>query len=314
LYEIIETLKQSGVAIVYISHRMKELSRLADRVTVLRDGACISSLPKPEFTEEVVVRQMVGRDVDAFFKRMSRSTPGEMLVQLEDVSTLAGIANINLEVRRGEIVGLAGLVGSGRTEVARAIFGADSIVSGTVRFKGKKYSPSPVESVRRGIAFVPEDRKGQGLAIGRSIIDNLSLPSLPSLFPRGIMYKGAIAKLGAKVLSALRVAAQGGWQTAGKLSGGNQQKIVFGKWLPLECDLFIIDEPTRGIDVGAKAEILRIVEQLANEGKGILMISSELPEIIGICDKVYVLKSGSITGSLSRDNFSEEAILKMAIA
>jgi len=314
LYEIVNGLREHGVAILYISHRMKEFARLADRATILRDGVCISSMPSSQITQEGVIKQMVGRNVDAFFRRASRNIPGEILVQMQDVTTAAGIRNITLDVKRGEIVGLAGLVGSGRTEIARAIFGADRIVSGKLSFMGEEYRPTPVESVRRGIAFVPEDRKGQGLAMRRSIGENLALPSLKRVFPRGVTSRRTIAALCSKVLSRLRVATPGLWQTVGNLSGGNQQKIVFGKWLPLECELFIIDEPTRGIDVGAKSEILAIVEKLAAEGKGVLMISSELPEIIGICDRIYVIKGGEVVGALSNDEFSEEAILEMAVA
>lgn len=314
LYGIMNDLKQNNVAIIYISHRMKELTKLADRVTVLRDGERIASSMLTETSEEEIIHRMIGRNATTFFRRKSYYEPGETLVKLEKLETATGLKNISLEVRRREIVGLAGLVGSGRSEVARAIFGADKITFGSITIKGDNRRPSPVTSVRRGVAFVPEDRKGEGIAVDRSIMENLVLPSLWRLFPAGVIFKNRYSKLVNDVFAQLRIAARGPAQLARKLSGGNQQKVVLGKWLPLDCDLYIIDEPTRGIDIGAKAEIFHILENLAASGRGVLLISSELPEIVGACDRVYVMRDGTIAGSLSKEAISEAAIMRLTIA
>lgn len=314
LYEIIDELKSRGVAIIFISHRMKEVFQIADRITVLRDGRYIMSAKIDDVTQEQIIRSMVGREVDAFFSRNVRNEPGEVLLRTKDLCSTNGIKNVNIKVHRAEVVGIAGLVGSGRTEVARAIFGADPISSGDVELKGEPYTPDPVNSVRKGIAFVPEDRKMQGLVIEGSIKENLSLPSLWKFFPRGFKSSAEIEVMANAIVRKLSVAAHSINQSVRTLSGGNQQKIAVGKWLPLGSDLIIIDEPTRGVDVGAKSEILNIIENLTITGSGVLMISSELPEIVSFCDRVYVMRGGEIVGHLNQEELSEESIMKLAVS
>ncbi|MBZ7924221.1 sugar ABC transporter ATP-binding protein [Ensifer adhaerens] len=313
LYSIIADLKRSGVGIVYISHRMKEVDRLADRVSILRDGQLVGSSLRAETTQDLIIQQMIGRNAEAVFTRSAFSARGDTLVKLEQVCSSAGLKNVSLEVSRGEIVGLAGLMGSGRTEVARAIFGADKITSGSLWFKGEASDPTPRMSVKKGIAFVPEDRKGQGLATERTIGENLVLPSLWKLFPSGVIVHKCCRELAKEIFDKLQISARGPSQLARKLSGGNQQKVVLGKWLPLDCDLFLIDEPTRGIDIGAKGEILKILEHLVTEGKGVLLISSELPELISACDRVYVMRDHSVAGCLSGNQITEAEIMRLTV-
>ncbi|WP_328717882.1 sugar ABC transporter ATP-binding protein [Ensifer adhaerens] len=315
LHDIIRDLKRRGTAIVFISHRMREVFDLADRVTVLRDGHKILTTVPSSTTPEALIKAMVGRTVGSFYQRKQRNEPGETILETRSLGSSNGIVDMNILVRSGEVVGLAGLVGSGRTEFARTVFGLDSKRGGEVLLHGRPFKPDPVRAVRSGIAFVPESRKEEGLALSKSVSDNLTLASLWRIFPSGIRSRTKARRIAQKLVDRLRVATRSLSQPVRTLSGGNQQKVVIGKWLPMEGNrrLIIIDEPTRGVDVGAKAEILELVEGLAAEGSGILMISSELPEIVGFCDRVYVLRSGTVRGELSGEELTEESIMKLAV-
>ena len=313
LFAMIRQLQVEGVAIVYISHRMAEVFAMGDRITVLRDGKKISSLLPGEATPDELVHLMVGRNVDRSYARNFCQTEGAIILEVKDLHSANGVNGVSLMVRSGEIVGLSGLVGAGRTEVARAIFGADKVTAGTIFLHGKKHSGGPDKAVSAGIALVPESRKAEGLALIRSICDNLMLPSLPLTFPNRI-YKAARARqIASELIQRLRISTPSSQRPVRLLSGGNQQKVVIGKWLGSESRLFIIDEPTRGIDVGAKAEVFALIDLLVQQGAGVLMISSELSEVVQICDRSYVMRDGRIAGHLSREQLTEANILKMGV-
>ena len=313
LFQLIARLKADGVAIVYISHRLAEVFRLGDRITVLRDGRKVASLWPSQTTPEALVEAMVGRRVDTTYAASSRSTPGEVALQLNAVSGASGIRDISLEVRAGEIVGLAGLVGSGRTEVARAIFGADPIAAGSMTLFGAPLSGGPDATSRRGIALIPENRKQQGLALIRTVADNTVLAALERLFPRRFFDPRRATGVARDMVAKLHIATPSTHRLVQVLSGGNQQKVVIAKWLAAGARLFIFDEPTRGIDVGAKAEIFSLIRELVSAGAAVLMISSEQSEIVNVCDRAYVMRDGSIAGHLGGDQLSESAILKLAM-
>jgi ribose transport system ATP-binding protein len=313
LFAMIETLKHQGVAMVYISHRMAEVFSMGDRITVLRDGKKVGFRMPGETAPDELVSLMVGRKVDMSYSRSYCTAPGEIALQLHGVSARSGIQDVSLEVRAGEIVGLAGLVGSGRTEVARAIFGADPIADGRIEIFGCPQTGGPTHARRLGAALIPESRKAQGLALIRSVGDNLVLASLPRLFPNGLFSPSRAAAQARELIARLRIATPGPDRRVGVLSGGNQQKVVIGKWLSAEAKLFIFDEPTRGIDVGAKAEIFSLIDALVKKGAAVLMISSELSEIVNVCDRTYVMREGRVAGELARDAMSEEAILTLGI-
>jgi len=313
LFAMIQRLKHDGVAIVYISHRLSEVFALGDRITVLRDGRKIASLLPNETTPDNLVTLMVGREIDATYTRPDRPTPGQVVLEVENLSSPTGFADVNLTVRAGEIVGLCGLVGSGRTEVARAIFGADRTTAGEIRFNGERIGISPVDSARRGMALIPESRKAQGLALGRSVGDNIVLAGLRKLFPSGIYIPRRAIKAARRVIDRLRIATPSPRRPVSALSGGNQQKVVIGKWLNADAQFYIFDEPTRGIDVGAKAEIFRLIDGLVQNGAGVLMISSEQIEIVHICDRAYVMRTGRISGELARHELTEANIVRLGM-
>lgn len=313
LFAMVERLKKKGVAIIYISHRLSEVFALGDRVTVLRDGRKIASLLPTDTSPDELVSLMVGRPVGATYTRPSRPTPGDVVLEVKNLSGPSGFSDINLTLRAGEIVGLCGLVGSGRTEVARAIFGADRISAGEIRLKGERIGASVEDSVRRGIALIPENRKAQGLALSRSVGDNIVLVGLRKLFPTGYFVPRRAMKAARAVIDKLRIATPSPRRPVATLSGGNQQKVVVGKWLNADAMIYIIDEPTRGIDVGAKAEIFRLLDGLANAGAAVLMISSEQIEIVHICDRAYVMRSGRIAGELKHNELTEANIIRLGI-
>lgn len=313
LFRMINQLKQRGVAMVYISHRMAEVFSMGDRITVLRDGKWVGSRMPGQTQPDELVSLMVGRKVDMTYAREFCQDPGEVALRLHGVTARTGIREIDLEVRAGEIVGLAGLVGSGRTEVARCIFGADPIESGRIEIIGRLQSGGPNMARRLGAALIPESRKSQGLALIRSVGDNLVLASLARLFPSGWFKPSTQARESRTLIERLRIATTGPQQLVQFLSGGNQQKVVIGKWLSAESRLFIFDEPTRGIDVGAKAEIFALIDGLVKKGAAVLMISSELSEIVHVCDRTYVMREGRIAGHLNRDQINEEAILTLGM-
>jgi ribose transport system ATP-binding protein len=314
LYRIIAKLKAEGTAIIFISHRMHEVFSLADRITVLRDGQHISTVLPQDATPAELIQKMVGRPVSSVFSRTKRCVQGPPLVELRNVSTAEGIRGINLVVRPGEIVGIAGLVGAGRSEVARAIFGADALTEGRIVLFGRDFRGGPRDAVRLGIGLIPESRKEQGLAVKLSVVENLTISSLWKKFESQLYSNSQAKALADEIVKRLRVKVARTAASASSLSGGNQQKLVIGKWLPLECRVLIFDEPTRGIDVGAKAEIFQMMDEFVASGVGILMISSELPEVVGICDRVYVMRNKRISGELSAHEITDEAILKLAVS
>lgn len=313
LFDIIRRLRQEGIAVIYISHRMKEVFEIGDRITVLRDGANVACVRPSETSMHQLVRLMVGREVDTTYRTRFCDTPGETILDVHDVHARNGIHDVSLSVRAGEIVGLAGLVGSGRSELARAIFGADPVSRGVIHFRKNVLKGSPAQAVRRGIGLVPENRKTEGLALRRSVQDNMLAAGLQKLFPNR-WYKFTKAKRAVEdLISRLRVVTPTPRRPVRLLSGGNQQKVVIGKWLNAGSQFFIFDEPTRGIDVGAKAEIYKLMETLVGQGAAVLVISSELPELVAVCDRAYVLRNKTIVGELRRHELTEENLLRMAM-
>jgi ribose transport system ATP-binding protein len=312
LFDLIRKLRGEGIAIIYISHRMREVFEIGDRITVLRDGANVASLRPSETTMDELVRLMVGREVDTTYRSRFCDRPGESVLEVKGLDTKSGVRGANLTLRAGEIVGLAGLVGAGRTELVRAIFGADPVTHGQVFLKGRVLKGSPAEAVKQGMGLVPENRKNEGLALLRSVHDNMLTAGLRQLFPSG-WYRFSKAKNAVEsLIQRLRVVTPSARRPARFLSGGNQQKVVIGKWLNAGSKVFIFDEPTRGIDVGAKAEIYKLMEMLVADGAAVLVISSELPELVAVCDRAYVLRNKSIVGELMRADLTEENILRMA--
>jgi ribose transport system ATP-binding protein len=313
LFGLIRRLKADGVAVVYISHRMAEVFALGDRISVLRDGRCVGEVDPSLTTPDELVRMMVGRSVDMTYPRTFAATPGKTLLEVKGLSASTGIADIDLVVREGEIVGLCGLVGSGRTEVARVIFGADQAGSGKIIFDGREKRGGPDEAARLGLALIPESRKSEGLALMRSVSDNLVLSALRKLFPSGLFDPRHARRVSDDLIGKLRIVTPSARQTVALLSGGNQQKVVIGKWLAAGARLFIFDEPTRGIDVGAKAEIFALIDRLVAGGAAALMISSEQAEICHVCDRAYVMREGRIAGELARAELTEENIVRLGM-
>jgi ribose transport system ATP-binding protein len=316
LFEVIRTLKQQGISIVYISHRLQEVFAIGDRITVLRDGRNVASLRPGDTAIDDLVRLMVGREVDTTYRHRFCTNPGEVVLAVRDLHAANGLRAATLDVRAGEIVGLAGLVGAGRSELARAVFGADSPTRGTVWLAGTALHAGPdgtTAAAQAGMGLVPEDRKGQGLALTRSVQDNLLLAGLRRLFPGGWYGFSAAARAAGDLIARLQVMTPSPRQRVQYLSGGNQQKVVIGKWLNAGSRFFIFDEPTRGIDVGAKAEIYRVIEGLVADGAGVLLISSELPEMVAVCDRAYVMRDKTIVGELARHELTEENILRLAM-
>jgi ribose transport system ATP-binding protein len=313
LFALIRRLKADGVAIVYISHRMAEVFALGDRISVLRDGRRVGEVDPARTTPDDLIRMMVGRSVDMTYPRTFAEKPGKTLLEVKGLSASSGIADIDLVVREGEIVGLCGLVGSGRTEVARAIFGADPSSAGKIVFDGREKTGGPDEAARLGVALIPESRKSEGLALMRSVGDNLVLSALHKLFPAGLFEPRRATRVADDLIAKLRIVTPSARQTVAFLSGGNQQKVVIGKWLAAGARLFIFDEPTRGIDVGAKAEIFALIDRLVAGGAAALMISSEQAEICHVCDRAYVMREGRIAGELARTELTEENIVRLGM-
>ncbi len=311
LFEVINQLRAQGISIIYISHRLDELFRVCDRVTVMRDGGYIGTRVIRETTREELIRMMVGRALSDLYARSARS-PGEVVLSVSHLNVPGVLKDICFELRRGEILGLSGLVGAGRTELAQALFGIREF-AGEIRMEGAPFAGGdPLSSMRSGLALVPENRKEQGLVLIRGVDYNITLPVVdrfmrwfgPDRASEDAFVDSYITKLGIRT--------PGREQLVKNLSGGNQQKVVISKWLGTEPKVLILDEPTRGVDVGAKAEIYQIMDDLAKSGMAILMISSELPEIIGMCDRVLVMCRGELKADLSGDGINQETIMHFA--
>ena len=308
LMDIVRRLKSRGVAIVYVSHRMPEIFALADRVTVLRDGARVGTKDIGEVDEGVLVNMMVGRVIDRLYpKKLSES--GASILELREISHRSAVPDISFELRRGEILGIAGLVGSGRTELALTIFGITPATSGTILLEGKPVRIGSPEAARDlGIAYIPEDRGTQGLIRTQTIAENVALANLKKL-TRGLFIDAAkLLRSARQAIERFGIKARGPQQVVRELSGGNQQKVVLGKWLSTDPRILIMDEPTRGIDVGAKAEIHQLMRKLTADGMAILMISSELPEVLGMSDRVLVMNGGRIVAGFGEGEATPEAV------
>lgn len=311
MFEIIGKLQKKGVAILYISHRLEEVFQISDRVCILRDGKHIVTLPIQEIDKQGLIRHMVGRELGQDYPERTEE-PGGIVLSVKGI-TNNRVHDCSFDVRAGEIVGLAGLVGAGRTELARAIFGADPVKEGTVFLNGQKLKINcPQDAIRYGIGLITEDRKNQGLLLNKSIAFNTVYASMRSVCRMGVINSAKEKKMAREYMDAMDIKAWSQEQTAKTLSGGNQQKVVLAKWLATNSKVLIFDEPTRGIDVGAKAEIYQLMRKLAQEGKAIIMISSEMPELIGMSDRVLVMRGGEIMGELSKEEVTQEGILTLA--
>lgn len=314
LYNVIHKLRDSGVAIIYISHRLEELSVVADRVTVLRDGAVVGTHSMRETTPRELINLMVGRELsDVFPKREVKK--GGVVLELRNLSCSAnGIKNISLGVRAGEIVGLAGLVGAGRTQLAETLFGLEPADSGEVVLRGRSVKiQSPDQAIGLGIAYVPEDRRNHGVVLDMPISTNITLPSLKKFSRRLALDTKSEAEVTAECVRRLSIKTPAVYSLVSTLSGGNQQKVALGRWLETQPSLLILDEPTQGIDVGAKAEIHELMCDLADQGVAIIMISSELPEILGMSDRIVVLRGGVVAGVLDRNEATQQQIMSLAL-
>jgi rhamnose transport system ATP-binding protein len=313
LFAIVRQTRDRGVAVLFVSHRLEEVFQLCDRATVLRDGRHVITAPTSELTAADLVRYMVGRSVSLFPRGASKI--GEVLLDVRGLTRIGAFRDVTFSVRTGEIVGLAGLVGAGRTEVARVLFGLDRADSGEVLLDGKRVNfRSPSEALRAGIAYVPEDRHLDGLVGGFTISENVTLPIIPRLFPRLFVRTSRERALAAGYAERLRIRATGMDDLIESLSGGNQQKVVIAKWLATQPRVLILDEPTRGVDIGAKVEVHRIISDLAASGLGIVLISSELPEVLAMSDRIMVLHEGLITAEIPRAEASEERVMFAATA
>ncbi len=313
LFDLIGRLKKQDVAIVYISHRMEEIFKVCDRVTVMRDGKTIQTDATSRMSHDQIIRLMVGREIEQFFPS-EQSNPGEEILRLESVNQAGKLHDINLSLRKGEIVGLTGLVGAGRTELARVIFGAEQADSGRILLEGKPVNfRSPRQAIDAGIGLLTEDRKSQGLVLNMMVRENTTMASLRRLVRRGFVDVRAEKEATQGYIRDLQIKTPSTEQKVRNLSGGTQQKVVLAKWLFTKSKVLIFDEPTRGIDVGAKAEIYQLMWKLISQGIAILMISSELPEVLKMCDRILVMHDGEITGELKRDEATQEKIMAFAM-
>lgn len=312
LFETIARLKKDGVSIIYISHRMEELFRISDRVTVIRDGTYVGTKITKETNAGELVAMMVGRTLESFYTRTYNEL-GSPVLEVRNLTKYGVFKDVSFKVHAGEILGVSGLVGAGRSEIMTAVFGADSYDSGEIYLKGKKIkNKNPMQAINNGISLVPEDRKKQGLVLVNSCSFNMVLSSLKYVMNGMLESKKKIAQVYDSYSQKMRIKAASPDIEVGSLSGGNQQKIVLGKWLATKPKVLILDEPTRGVDVGAKQEIYTIMNDLAKEGLAIIMISSELPEIINMCDRVCVVHNGGISATLERGDLTQETIMHYA--
>jgi len=312
LFGLVRRLRDEGAAIIFISHRLEELFEVADRVTVLRDGSYVDTRAVKDVSRDELIRLMVGRTISNLFPKQEVE-PGEMALKVEHLSRTGTFEDISFELHRGEILGMAGLVGAGRTNVARALFGVEPPTSGTIQIDGRQVEiTSPQQAINLGLAYVPEDRQLHGLIPAMDITSNISLPILKEYSRRGWLQDKAERTAAFSAARQMEVRANSIWQIARTLSGGNQQKVVLAKWLSTKPRILILDEPTRGIDVGTKAAVHALMSKLAAEGIAILMISSELPEVLGMSDRIIVMHEGQMTGHFTRAEATQEKIILAA--
>lgn len=314
LYKVINNLKQKGIAIIFVSHKLKELFTVSDRFTVLRDGKYVGTYETSEIDEDKLITLMVGRQVQ-YKKNEGKIIAGDSIFEVEGLSKEGNFKDITFELKKGEVLGITGLVGSGRTELAQSIFGINRPFTGNIKINGKKIAiTSSEDAVKKGIAYIPESRKTQGLILEQSIINNISLPVLKTLRNAfGLINRRKEAALADHYIKALDVRPALPQMNTGQLSGGNQQKVVIGKWLSINPKLLIIDEPTNGIDIGAKTEIHKLLRKLASEGMGVIVISSELPEVLAVSDRILVMRHGRIAGELDIAEATQENIMNYAM-
>lgn len=311
LFSIINSLKAQGVGIVYISHRMEEIFRITDLITVMRDGLVVDTTPTNETTSDELVKKMVGRELEDYYPDKTAKI-GEVAFE---VSHLSGndFEDVSFQVRKGEILGFSGLMGAGRTEVMRAIFGIDALKSGQIKIDGQEVSiANPVQAIEKGIGFLTENRKDEGLILDFSIKDNMTLPSTRDFSRHGFFDDKTSTEFVNQLIERLRVKSGTPKLPVGNLSGGNQQKVVLAKWIGIAPRILILDEPTRGVDVGAKREIYQLMNELAERGVPIIMVSSDLPEILGVSDRIIVMHEGRISGELSQSEANQELVMQLA--
>ena len=315
LFDIVRQLRSEGLAIIYISHRMAEIYELGDRLSVFRDGEYVGELTRPEFSSDRIIEMMVGRKLEDLYPQKIAGH-GDVVLQVKNMSDKEHVKNAGLELRAGEVLGLAGLVGAGRTELARLIFGADPKESGEVYLNGNLVEiKSPIDAVKLGIGYVPEDRKLAGVFLQMSCRDNIAMNVLGRNAKGGIIDFGHINERARAQAKALSLRAASLWVRAGGLSGGNQQKLLLARWLEINPKVLILDEPTRGVNIGAKAEIYAVIQQLASKGMAVVFISSELPEILGVCKRVIVMREGVVMGEVGGDTgieVTQQNIMKLA--
>lgn len=313
LFEIIQQLKQKGLIILYVSHRMKEIFQITDQVVILKDGRFVQQLATADTNEIDIVKKMVGRDLGDIFAGLSRNTAyGDTILEVKDL-VAPNVDHVSFSLRKGEVLGFAGLVGAGRTETMRLIFGADPLESGEIFIDGKKVSfRSPSQAIRSGVALCPEDRKDQGIIAIRPIRENVSIAAL-QLMKQYFIDRKAETQMAEHGREELNIRTPDVEKKIGELSGGNQQKVILARWLAAHPKVLILDEPTKGIDVGAKFEIYQIICDLAKQGIGVIVVSSELPEVMGVCDRIVVMCQGHITGELMREEATDQKILMLAM-
>ena len=312
LFKLIHTLTEKGVAIVYISHRMEEIFKISNRITVMRDGVSIDTSLTKETTNDEVVRKMVGRELEDYYPQKTAEIK-EAILEVKGLTQKGCFEDISFSVKSGEILGFSGLMGAGRTEIMRAIFGIDSFQTGEILLEGKKLTiKAPSDAIAQGIGFLTENRKEEGLVLDYSLRDNISLPSIDGFKKFGIIDTKAESSFALLLMERLKVKATSEMDAASSLSGGNQQKVVLAKWIGIGSKVLILDEPTRGVDVGAKREIYQLMNELADRGVAIIMVSSDLPEILGVSDRVLVVHEGKIAGELIKADATEEKIMQLA--
>lgn len=312
LFEQIELLKLQGVTCVYISHDMDEIFRLCDEVTVLRDGKHAGTNPVNKMDKDRLITMMIGRSLDAYFPSHIETQTGNEMLRVEHLTSPGKFHDISFSLKRGEIVGLAGLVGAGRTEVARALFGLDSAATGRIYIEGKQVRiHHPVDAMAAGMGFVPEDRKRYGLVLSMRVQENITLPTIGRMAHCGWIRTSAEESLAAEYIEGLQIRTPSPSAPTAGLSGGNQQKLVLARWLAANCSILIVDEPTRGVDVGAKAEMHALLDRLAVEGSGVILISSELSEILNLSTRVLVLRNGEIAGELARQHADQDSVMRL---
>jgi ribose transport system ATP-binding protein len=312
LVATIARLKGTGVGVIFISHHLEEVFEICDRITVMRDGHSVETQPVADWSEASLVRAMVNRPISSFFPKQDIAL-GAPLLEVENMTSGTRFADVSFEVRAGEIYGVAGLVGAGRTEILKTIFGVLPMTGGSIRVDGKSYTPhSPRRSLRDGMVLTPEDRKAEGLILPFSIRQNIALSTLKALARWGILSSRAAQRLATASIDNLRIRATSAGQEVRRLSGGNQQKVVLARALSISPRVFLLDEPTRGVDVGAKVEVYNLIGQLAAKGAAVVIVSSDLLELLGLCDRIGVMRAGRMAGEVERAEFSQDRLMSLA--